>query len=188
VPSIVTKNAGSGGIGWTDFWIICDTTNCYMFFTNTLGYVFRAQTSVGNFPSGFGEPVLAMPQNSYLREGGRVYKVKSGDIKYVMTIEGYGSGGRYLGAWSASTLDGSWSPLADAEANPFASANKGNTTFAGSQWTKDVSHGEWIRDSYDETMTVDNCNMRYLYAGKDPFATAKAEPYPWRLGLLVRSK
>jgi endo-1,4-beta-xylanase len=186
-PSIVTKNAGSGGIGWTDFWIICDSTNCHMFFTNTLGYVFRSQTSVGNFPNGFGEPVLAMPQNSYLREGGRIYKIKGAD-KYVMTIEGYGSGGRYIGVWSATALDGSWSPMAETESNPFASANRGNVTFAGAQWTKDAGHGELVRDSYDETMTIDNCNMRYLYAGKDPFSSAKTEPYPWRLGLLVRSK
>jgi endo-1,4-beta-xylanase len=185
VPAIVTKNAGTGGIGWTDFWIICDSSNCHMFFTNQLGYVFRSQTSVGNFPNGFGEPVLALPQNSYLREGGRVYKIKGAD-KYVMAIEGYGSGGRYIGGWSATALDGSWSPMAETEANPFAGA--GNSTYVGSKWTRDVSHGELVRDSYDETMTIDNCNMRYLYAGKDPFSSAKAEPYPWRLGLLVRSK
>jgi hypothetical protein len=126
-----------------------------------------------------------MPQNSYLREGGRIYKVK-GTNTYLMTIEGYGSGGRYIGAWSATALDGSWTPLAETEANPFAGS--GNAAYVGTKWTKDVSHGELIRDTYDETMTIDNCNMRYLYAGKDPYSTAKAEPYPWKLGLLVRSK
>jgi endo-1,4-beta-xylanase len=183
-PTIVTQNAG-GGIGWTDFWIICDSANCHMFFTNQLGYVFRSQTAIGNFPNGFGDPVLAMKQSSYLREGSRIYKVK-GASTYLLTIEGYGSGGRYIGAWSATALDGTWTALAETEANPFAGA--GNSTYVGTKWTKDISHGELVRDGYDETMTIDNCNMRYLYTGKDPYSTAKAEPYPWRVGLLVRSK
>jgi endo-1,4-beta-xylanase len=192
-PTIVTQNAGSGGIGWTDFWIICDATNCFMFFTNQKGYLFRSQTSAANFPSGFGDPVVVM-QSSYLVQGGRIYKVSGGSIAYLMLIEGTGSGGAYIGAWSATALDGKWTALAETEANPFAHATStasgsgGNITFAGTVWTWDVGHGELVRSTYDETMTVDNCNMRYLYAGKDHFAAAKAEPYPWKLGLLVRSK
>jgi len=181
-PAIVTQNAGTDGIGWTDFWVICDNTNCHMFFTNQKGYLFRSQTAIGSFPSGFSTPVIVM-QSSYLVEGARVYKVNS---SYLMLVEGTGSGGRYIGAWTATALDGKWTPAAETEANPFAGAI--NATFSGTKWTRDIGHGELIRSSYDETMTIDNCNMRYLFAGKDPFATAKAEPYPWKLGLLVRSQ
>jgi endo-1,4-beta-xylanase len=183
-PTVVTQNAGSGGIGWTDFWIICDGSTCYMFFTNQKGYLFRSQTTASNFPSGFGDPVVVM-QSSYLVEGGRIYKV-NGAGQFLMLIEGTGSGGRYIGAWSATALDGKWTALAETEANPFAGA--ANTTFSGTKWTKDVGHGELIRSTTDETMTVDNCNMRYLYAGRDPYTSATAALYPWKLGLLVRSK
>ena len=187
-PKIVTDNAGTGGIGWTDFWVICDSANCHMFFTNALGYLFRAQTTVGSFPGGFGEPVKLI-QNSVLLEGARVYKIK-GETKYILLVEGNGSGGRYNSAWTASTLDGDWSKwtaLANTEAIPFAGAI--NVTFVGTKWTRDVGHGDLIRDTTDETMTIDPCNMRYLYAGKDPFTTIKvANLMPWKLGLLVRSK
>ena len=76
--------------------------------------------------------------------------------------------------------------VAGSAENPFAGGS--NTTYEGGRWTKDVSHGEVVRDSYDETMTIDNCNMRFLYAGKDPLSSAKTEPYPWKLGLLVRTE
>jgi endo-1,4-beta-xylanase len=187
-PKIVTDNAGSGGVGWTDFWVICDSANCHLFFTNTLGYLFRAQTTVGNFPNGFGDPVK-LTQNSALLDGSRVYKVK-GSTKYLLLVEGNGSGGRYIGAWSADALDGDWTKwtaLANTEANSFA--GHANITFAGTIWTWDVSTGELIRDTYDETMTIDPCNMRYFYAGKDHFAATKPDALmPWKLGLLVRSK
>ena len=103
--------------------------------------------------------------------------------------KGKGSGGRYIGAWSATAIDAaydSWKPLADTEANPFAGAK--NATYVKVTWTKDVGHGELIRSGHDETMTVDNCNMRYLYAGRDPYSTVSTALLPWKLGLLVRSK
>ena len=193
-PSVVTQNAGAGGVGWTDFWVICDGSNCYLFFVNTVGYLFRAQTSVGNFPNGFGDPVVVMQSANTVGGGVRVYKVNGGSGGYLMLVEGKGSGGVFIGSWSATALDGKWTALAETEANSFAHATSnapgagGNVTFAGTVWTWDVGHGELVRSTYDETMTIDNCNMRYLYAGKDHFATAKAEPYPWKLGLLVRSK
>jgi endo-1,4-beta-xylanase len=34
-PAIVTQNKGSGG--WIDFWVICDTANCYLFFSDDNG-------------------------------------------------------------------------------------------------------------------------------------------------------
>jgi endo-1,4-beta-xylanase len=185
-PTIVTQNAGAGGIGWTDFWVICDSSNCHLFFVNTVGYLFRAQTSAGNFPSGFGDPVVVMQSANTVGGGVRVYKVNGGSGGYLMLIEGKGSGGLFIGAWTATALDGKWTALADTEANPFA--GKTNADYGNNQWTWDVGHGELVRSTYDETMTIENCNFRYLYAGKDHFSTAKAEPYPWKLGLLVRSK
>jgi endo-1,4-beta-xylanase len=185
-PTIVTQNAGAGGVGWTDFWVICDSSNCYLFFVNTVGYLFRAQTTAGNFPNGFGDPVVVMQSANTVGGGARVYKVNGGSGGYLMLIEGKGSGGVFVGAWSATALDGKWTALAESEANPFA--GKSNANYGNNQWTWDVGHGELVRSGYDETMTIENCNFRYLYAGKDHFSTAKAEPYPWKLGLLVRSK
>jgi hypothetical protein len=90
---------------------------------------------------------------------------------------------RYFRAWTAGSLDGPWSALADRQAAPFAGA--ANVSFEGPKWTDDISHGEMIRASNDETLTIDPCNLQYLYQGTDP-ASAKVsyERLPYRLGLL----
>ena len=100
-PTIVTQNAGSG-TPWTDFWVICNASDCYLFFTNTIGYLFRAKTSLGSFPSGFGDPVVVKQSETSFAGGPRVYKVDGSTGGYLMLVEGKGSGGRYIGAWSAT--------------------------------------------------------------------------------------
>ena len=41
-----------------------------------------------------------------------------------------------------------------------------------------------IRAGYDETLTIDACNMQFLYQGVDPASTASYERLPYRLGLI----
>ena len=41
-----------------------------------------------------------------------------------------------------------------------------------------------IRAGYDETLTINACNMEYLYQGVDPGSTAGYNRLPYRLGLL----
>jgi endo-1,4-beta-xylanase len=185
-PSIVTQNAGSGGVGWTDFWVVCDTASCYLFFTNQNNYLFRSQTAVGSFPNGFGPPVVVMQGagTTSLYASSRVYKV-GGTGKYLLIAEAIGSKGRYMRSWTATALDSSWTALADTEANPFAGAS--NVTPSGSKWTTDISSGEIVRSGYDETMTISPCNLRYLFQGRDPYSTAGTALLPWKLGLLTQT-
>ena len=51
--------------------------------------------------------------------------------------------------------------------------------------TKDISHGELLRDGYDETMTIDLNNLRMLYQGRDPAIRTNYGLLPYRLGLLT---
>ena len=51
-------------------------------------------------------------------------------------------------------------------------------------WTRDVSHGELIREGYDETMTIDLKNLQMLYQGRDPAIRVNYSLLPYRLGLL----
>jgi hypothetical protein len=50
--------------------------------------------------------------------------------------------------------------------------------------TRDFSHGELIRDGYDETLTIDPSNLQILYQGRDPESRGQYHPLPYQLGLL----
>jgi hypothetical protein len=67
---------------------------------------------------------------------------------------------------------------------PFAGS--ANVTEAAGHWTDSVSHGELIRDGFDEAMEVDPTHLEFLFQGvRDEEMQGK--PYgqfPWRLGML----
>jgi endo-1,4-beta-xylanase len=190
-PAIVTQTAGANG-GWLDFWIICDDSNCYLFFDDDAGHYYRGQTTVANFPSGFADPVVVLTDAanpSRIFEASNVYKL-TGTSKYLAVIEAFDADSsykRYYRSWTADTLDGSWTPLADTFANPFASTAV--TTFTSPPpWTQNISSGEMIRDGYDQHLTADPCHLQYLYQGFDP--ASDGLPYnslPWQVGLLTKT-
>ncbi|KAM3086972.1 hypothetical protein ACMFMG_001082 [Clarireedia jacksonii] len=182
-PSIITQNIGKGN--WVDMWVICDTANCHLFSSDDNGHLYRSQTSVSNFPNGFGSTVIALsdPNPNNLFEASNVYNVGG---KYLLIVEAVGSdGARYFRSWTASSLSGKWTGLADSQSNPFARST--NVAFTGTPWTKSISHGELIRTNVDQTMTVSPCKLRYLYQGLSPSATGTYDGLPWKLGLLTQT-
>ena len=188
VPDVVLANQNPGV--WLDFWVICDSTNCYLFFSDDNGHWYRAQTAILDFPSGFGNTIIVMQDTNKdnLFEASNVYKLKGLD-KYLALVEAIGpTGHRFFKSWTADSLDGQWTALADTWDNPFAGLN--NVTFDSSArtFTWDISHGEMLRDGYDETLTIDPCNLHYLYQGDNPSATTlDYTQLPWRLALLSQT-
>ncbi|MEU0051292.1 non-reducing end alpha-L-arabinofuranosidase family hydrolase [Streptomyces sp. NPDC006309] len=185
MPDIIRQNIGSGY--WVDMWVICDSANCYLFSSDDNGHLYRSQTTVGQFPNGFTNTVIAaQDSNRYaLFEASNVYKVQ-GANQYLLLVEAIGSDGRrYFRSWTTSSLAGSWTPLAASENNPFAKSN--NVAFPAGAWTRDISHGEMIRAGYDQTLTIPACRLQYLYQGKDPNASGNYDNLPWRLGLLTQT-
>ncbi|BBC38724.1 Beta-xylanase [Streptomyces graminofaciens] len=185
MPDIIRQNIGNGY--WVDMWVICDSANCYLFSSDDNGHLYRSQTTVGQFPNGFTNTVIvAQDSNKYaLWEASNVYKVQ-GSNQYLLLVEAIGSDGRrWFRSWTASSLTGSWTPLAASESNPFARAN--NTTFPAGAWTRDISHGEMIRAGYDQTLTIPACRLQYLYQGMNPNASGDYNSLPWRLGLLTQT-
>ncbi|MFJ2558023.1 MULTISPECIES: non-reducing end alpha-L-arabinofuranosidase family hydrolase [unclassified Streptomyces] len=188
-PPVLLENKGDGG--WLDFWVICDRTDCYLFFSDGNGHQYRARTTLAEFPGGFRDTavVLTAPNRFDLFEASNVYRVGDSGT-YLMLVEALATGSdwrRYFRAWTADRLDGTWTPLADTEAVPFARAN--NVLFEPGQaaWTRDVSHGELIRDGVDQNLTIDPCRLRFLYQGLDPDASGDYSQLPWRLGLLTQT-
>jgi hypothetical protein len=179
-----TKPSGAPQL-WIDYHVICDDTHAYLFFTGDNGRFYRSRTTIEDFPKGMSIPEIAIQDHrNNLFEGSITYKIK-GTNTYLTLIEAL-SPARYYRAWISDRLDGEWTPVpgADTWQKPFAGIN--NVTFEDgvTPWTRDISHGELIRNGYDETMTIDLNNLHLLYQGRDPKINTRYSLLPYRLGLL----
>lgn len=174
---------------WIDFWIICDSVNCYLFFSGDNGNFYRSQTTIANFPTGFSTPQIIMQATTAgdLFEASRIYSLK-GSTQYLAIVEAMGgpAGHRYFRAFLAASLDGMWTPVTGANsfATPFLGENDVTFDSGVTPWTLDFSHGEILRTGYDETLQIDPNNLQFLYQGDNPAANAPSyNLIPWQLGL-----
>lgn len=167
---------------WLDFWVICDETHAYLFYTSLDGRMWRMRTTLEAFPRGWEEPVVALHADVF--EASHTYRLKGLDA-YLTIIEAQAGQRRYYKAYLADRLDGPWRPLGDSRERPFAS--DANVRQAGGHWTDSISHAELLRAGFDERLEVDPANLRVLFQGATLQEMA-GKPYgqiPWRLGLLT---
>lgn len=169
-------------VGGLDYWIICDEQRAYLFLTSLNGKMWRLWTKLEDFPQGFDHCELALEAKIF--EASHTYRIKGTD-KYLTVIEE--NGRRYYKAYIADCLDGVWTPLADTAEWPFASWKNVRPAPGVRAWTDNISHGELIRDGYDQNLIVDPNHFRFIFQGmwdKDKSGRGYGQ-FQWRIGMLT---
>jgi hypothetical protein len=173
-------------VGGLDYWIICDDQRAYFFFTSLDGRMWRMWTTLDEFPLGFRDCQLALKADIF--EASHIYRVK-GTEKYMAVIEANSGGKRHFKAYLTDRLDGQWDPLKETWERPFAGELNVKAAPGITLWADNISHGELLRDGYDETLTVDPSDLKLLFQGA--WQKDKADGYgaiPWQLGILTPVK
>lgn len=167
---------------WIDFWVISDDERSYLFFTSLDGKMWVAETAIGDFPHGWGEPRVVLEDDIY--EASHTYKLAGRD-QYLTFVEARNGSRRYFKTYLADDLGGEWRPLAATRDLPFVGPE--NVDFERERWSESFSHGEFLRSGIDERLEVDPMQLEMIYQGATDESMMEGRPYgeiPWRLGLL----
>jgi len=164
---------------WIDFWIICNETTAYFFYTRSHRDVYVQTTSLKDFPHAFSNPRKVF---SGIHEAVHIYKVKD-KPKYHMIYELNIKGERSFGLAIAKTLPGPWKKITDRYATGAQLKYPPNATV----WTEEVSHGELIRSGCDQRLEYNPKQVKFLIQGL--LKKQHQGPYtqlPWKLGIIEK--
>jgi hypothetical protein len=165
---------------WIDFWVICDETKAYLFFTRSHREVVVMTTALADFPAGFANPRVVL---SPLIEAAHVYRVEGTSPRYQMLFEIPDGSLRKYGRATAATLLGPWRT----DTTDYAAGRQLTYDSSTPRWTDEVSHGELLRTGIDERLEVAAHPVQFLIQGMRSAQHQGEYPaLPWRLGLITR--
>jgi hypothetical protein len=162
---------------WIDFWVICDETRAYLFYTQGHHGVIVRSTSLDEFPDGWGEGQEVLRD---IHEAVHVYQAQCRN-EYHMIYELNQGGVRSFGVATSRELTGPWTKVTD----KYATGDQLSTAPGVPKWTEMVSHGEALRSGYDQRMQYDPQACRWLIQGilkKD--SNVPYPSLPWQLGIM----
>src|SRR5439155_11540527 len=134
---------------WIDFWVICDEARAHLFFTSNDGRMWRAETTLADFPGGWNEPSVVLRGDIF--EASHTYRLK-GLNRFLTIIEAQDGGRRYYKAYLAGRLDADWNALMPPKEGGFFVVR--TVCDSGWHWTDFFSHGELVRDGYVKNLEV----------------------------------
>lgn len=178
-PLYEVKAGNKAGL---DFWVICDDQFAFLFFTSLDGTMWRAQTELANFPDkGWTDPEVALRADIF--EASHTYRVGNTG-RYLTFVEAQRGRRRFFKAYLADNLAGVWAPLADSDKMPFVSP--ANVLNQSTSWAQSYSHGELLRESNDQHLSIapDQMKMVFQGASDSEYGVGSYGDIPWRLGLL----
>lgn len=167
---------------WIDFWVICDESKAYLFYTQAHDGVMVRSTSIEDFPQRWG-PSRKVFTN--IHEAVHIYKVQ-GRRQYHMFYELKSENVRSFGQTMAESPTGPWTKVTDRYAIGDQLQFAGGVT----PWTDMVSHGEILRTGCDQKLEYDPTHCRWLIQGLlRSDANVRYESLPWKLGIMnLKSK
>ncbi|TWT79434.1 Alpha-L-arabinofuranosidase C precursor [Planctomycetes bacterium CA13] len=178
-PLYVVKEGTKAGL---DFWVICDHSKAHLFFTTLNGQMWRAETSINQFPNkGWTDPQIVLRADIF--EASHTYALRGHD-KFLTVVEAQAGKRRYFKGFVANRLDGTWSPLAASQEKPLVSTK--NVVNQRTSWATSYSHGELIRTGYNQKLEVDPDDLTLLFQGAndEEYQRGNYGQIPWRLGML----
>jgi endo-1,4-beta-xylanase len=177
-------------VGWMDFYVIFDGDKAHMFATSA-GRLWRTETKAADFPRGWVKPVVALKGNIVYASHTYRQETDKGP-RFITTLTSSApdqvskKNRQFQVSYVAQKLDGEWSPELVKWDDPFVGF--GNARIDDVRWSRDIVHGEPLREGTDERMILEREPTRFVFHAKAKLKDAEGSPSIDCVGVFERKK
>ena len=174
---------------WMDFYVIWEGDMAHLFATSS-GTLWRSETKAASFPQGWSKPVAAATgaivyaSHTYRQpspKGERFVTIVTSSATDPVTKKSK----QFQISYVAPKLAGPWTPELSKWDAPYAGF--GNAKIADARWSRDIVHGEPIREENDERMNLEAQPTRFVFHARARLRDEEGAPSIDCLGLLERT-